>query len=129
MASVLYPLAKQGLMSAAFNLPTDTVRVALVDTGTYTYNANHQFYSSISGVQGTPIALANKTVANGVFDADDTTFPAVSGSAVGAVVVYKDTGTPTSSPLLAYIDGITVQPAGGDIIIVWDQGANRIFAL
>lgn len=129
MSSVLYPFGKQGLLSAAFNLSTDTIKAALVDTGIYTYNASHQFFASISGVQGSPVTLANKAVALGVFDADDTTFTAVSGLIVSAVVLYKDTTVAGTSPLLAYLDGISVLPNGGDIIVVWDSGPNRIFAL
>jgi hypothetical protein len=129
MASALYPLGKQGLLNGTFNLASDTIKAALVDTGTYTYSTAHQFFSSITGVQGTPVALANKTISLGVFDADDTTFTAVTGLSVEAVVLYKDTGSALTSPLLAYIDGISVQPAGGDIVIIWDSGSNRIFAL
>ena len=132
MASALYPLGKQALLSAGINIPSDSIKGALVNTSVYTYSASHQYYSSVTpsgGVVGTPVALANKSVINGVFDADDTTFTAVSGSAVAAIVLYKDTGTPTTAPLLAYIDGISVTPNGGDIIVQWDSGANRIFAL
>jgi hypothetical protein len=129
MSSVLYPLGKQGLMSAAFNLSTDTIKAALIDTALYSYNPAHQFFSSITGVQGAPVSLASKAVVLGVFDADDTTFTAVSGLIVSAVVLYKDTTVAGTSPLLAYLDGISVLPNGGDIIVVWDSGPNRIFAL
>jgi len=77
--------------------------------------------------------LASKTVTLGVFDAADITFTAVTaGSTVKAVVLYKDTGVNSTSPLIAYIDTITGFPLatnGGDISIVWDSGANKIFAL
>ena len=69
----------------------------------------------------------------GVFDAADITYTAVtSGSTAKAIVIYKDTGLSGTSPLLAYIDTITGFPLatnGGDITIVWDSGANKIFAL
>lgn len=70
---------------------------------------------------------------NGVFDAADSTFTsvAVSGSkTVQALVVYKDTGSAATSPLIAYIDGFTaVTPSGGNITVTWDNGASKIFAL
>jgi len=68
-----------------------------------------------------------------VFDAADITFTAVtSGSTAKAIVIWKDTGTPSTSPLLVYIDTITGFPLatnGGDITIVWDNGTYKIFSL
>lgn len=132
MANILYPKYKEALLQAGVNLSSGVVKIALVDTGTYTYSASHQFFSSVSGVVGTPATLANKTFANGVFDADDVTFSSVSGPSVEALVMYVDTGTASTSPLVAYIDaatGLPVTPNGGDISISFDNGANRIFAL
>jgi hypothetical protein len=140
MPNALYPLYKQKLLNpgtlgttsgTAVDLSDDTIRVALVDTGTYTYSGSHEFYSSVSGVVGTPQALASKTVTNGVFDAADVTFTAVSGASVEALVIYKDTGTAGTSSLIAYIDtvssGLPVTPNGGDITITWN--ASGIFTL
>ena len=47
-------------------------------------------------------------------------------------MIYRDTGTEATSPLIAYIDtatGLPITPNGGDIIVVWDDGANKIFRL
>jgi hypothetical protein len=133
MASALYPLGKQALMSAGINLSTDTIKAALINTSSYTYSASHQYWSSASaGLVGTAVQLTSVTLNSpspGVLDAADTTFTAVTGSAVSAVILYKDTGTASTSPLLAYIDGISIIPNGGDIVIQWDSGTSRIFAL
>jgi hypothetical protein len=133
MANALYPKYKEAALTAGVNLSTDTIKVALVDTGTYTYSAAHQYYSSVSAaVVGTPQTLGSKTVTDGVFDAADVTFPAVTGASSEALVIYKDTGSAASSPLIAYIDtatGLPVTPNGGDIIIAWDNGSNRVFSL
>jgi hypothetical protein len=129
MAAALYPLGKQAFLSGSINIPTDTIKCALVDTGVYTYSAAHQFFSSITGIVAAGVNMTTKTVALGVFDADDTVFLSVSGVSAECVVIYKDTGTGSTSPLIAFIDGISVVPSGGDIVIVWDNGANRIFAL
>ena len=133
MTNALYTKAKEAFLSAGVNLASDTIKVALVDTGTYTVNiATHQFYSSVTGVVGTPQTLASKTVTNGVFDAADVTFTSVTGATVEALIIYKDTGSSATSPLIAYIDtatGLAVTPNGGDITITWDNGANKIFAL
>lgn len=112
-------------------MSSGTVKVALVDTGTYTYSSAHQYLSSLSGVVGTAQTLGSKTFTNGVFDAADSTFTAVTGSTVEALVLYVDTGNAATSPLIAYIDtgvtGLPVTPNGGDINVTWN--ASGIFAL
>lgn len=135
MANALYPKAKESFLSQnpSIDMDTDTIKVAMV-TSAYTYSSSHQYYSSVSGVVGTPATLASKTVASGVFDAADVTFSSVSsGSTIAALILYKDTGSSATSPLIAYIDtvssGLPVSTNGGDIIITWDNGANKIFAL
>ena len=107
------------------------MKCALVDTGTYTYSAAHEFLSSLSGVVGTAQTLGSKTYANGVFDAANVTFPTVSGATAEALVIYIDTGTAGTSRLVAYIDtgvtGLPVTPNGADINLTFD--AAGIFAL
>lgn len=125
MSNAVYPKYKEAaLQSSANSSLTGTVKVALVDTGTYTYSAAHEFASSLTGMVGTPQTLASKTYANGLFDAADVSFTAVTGSSAEAIVIYIDTGTPSTSRLVAYIDtGVTnlpVTPNGGDISIAWN---------
>lgn len=134
MANALYDKGRQGFLEGAIDWDTDTIKVALIDTGSYTVNlATHDNWDDASaGVVGTPQTLGGKTVADGVADANDVTFTAVSGATVEALIIFKDTGTPSTSRLIAYIDtgtGLPVTPNGGDIIVVWDSGANRIFKL
>ena len=123
MASAVYPSWIENLMqfTANYDLDNANLKVALVDTGTYTFSTAHQFYSSVSaGVVGTPVALTtSRTYTGGVFDAADVTFTAVAGASVEAVVIYVDTGVAGTSPLFAYIDNITVTPSGNDIIVSW----------
>ena len=134
MANALYPKWKEQLLqfTANNNLSAGTVKVALVDTGVYTYNSADQFYTSVSSaVVGTPQTIGSKTFTNGVFDGGNVTFTAVTGASVEALVLYVDTGTAGTSPLVAYIDtsvtGLPVTPNGGDISITWN--ASGIFAL
>ena len=133
MANVLFPKGKEKFLSGSINMVADTIKVALVDTGVYTYSAAHEFYSSVSAaVIDTPETLAGKSVTDGVFDASDATFTAVTGATVEAVVMYKDTGVAATSPLIAYIDtatGLPFTPSGGDETVSWDNGASKIFAL
>jgi hypothetical protein len=134
MANALYPKWKEQLLqfTANNNLSAGTVKVALIDTGLYTYSAADQFYTSATAAAvSTPQTIGSKTFTNGVFDGADVTFTAVTGSSVEALIIYVDTGTDSTSPLVAYIDtsvtGLPVTPNGGDITITWN--ASGIFAL
>lgn len=132
MANALYPKWKEAIAQASANSSlTGTLNAALVDTGTYTYSAAHEFFSSLSGVVGTPQTLGSKTYVNGVLDAADVTVPAVTGPTCEAIVIYIDTGVAGTSRLVAYIDtGVTnlpVTPNGGGIEINWN--GSGIFAL
>lgn len=132
MANAIYPKWKEAVMQASANSSLGgTLKVALVDTGTYTYSAAHEFLSSLAGVVGTAQTLGTKTYVNGVLDAADSTFTAVTGATVEALVLYLDTGVAGTSRLVAYLDtgitGLPVTPNGGNINVTWD--AAGIFTL
>lgn len=137
MANAIYPKYKEALLGGAANSAltgsgTTGLFVALVDTGTYTYNAAHQFYSDLSGVVGTDQEVTSPTLTNGVVDGGDVTFPTVSGASVEALVFYrKNAGANTTWRLVAYLDtgqtGLPVTPNGGNILGTWN--AAGIFAL
>lgn len=134
MASAVYPKGLEGFLDGSIDFDTDDIRAILVDTGAYTYSAAHDFLDDIPGGARIAVssALASKTVTNGVADAADKTFPTVTGASVEAIVLYKHTGTDSTSRLICYIDtgtGLPVTPNGGDITVAWDNGANKIFAL
>lgn len=124
MASVIYPKAKEQLWQGGIDLATDTIRAVLIDTGTYTYNAAHNAYDDLSGVVGTESdAIGTKTFTDGVFDGANITFTAVTGATVEAIVVFVDSGTPSTDLLICYIDsassGLPATPNGGDITVTW----------
>lgn len=138
MANALYPLWKEALLQNSADSDLDGsgstgVYVALVDTGTYTYSAAHQYYSDLSGIVGTPQEIgATKSYTNGVFDGADVTFTAVTGATVEALVIYRqNAGASSTWRLVAYIDtsvtNLPVTPNGGDISVQWN--ASGIFAL
>lgn len=136
MANAIYPKYKEAILqsSSNSNMSSGTVKVALVDTNDYTYSASHDMYDDVSAaVVGTPVEIGSKTFTDGVFDGADVTLTSVSGDQSEALVIYIDTGTPSTSRLVAYIDtgvtGLPVTPNGGDITITWDNGANKIFKL
>lgn len=110
---------------------TTGVYVALIDTGSYTFSQTHEFYSSVAAAQvGTEVELGTKTFTNGLFDAADSVFTAVSGNQSEALVVFiKNAGANTTWRLVGYIDsgvtGLPVTPNGGNINIGWN--ASGIF--
>jgi len=133
MANALYPKAKESFINAHINMSANTITIALVDTGVYTYSTSHQYRSDVSNsavIAST--TLSNKTVASGVFDADDATFTSVTGANCEALLIFQDTGVQTTSRLIAYVDsatGLPILPNGGDITVVFSSGASKIFAL
>ena len=133
MANTLYDYCRQRFLEAQINWMTDTVKVILVSTSAYTpQTAVHQYLADIpvSARIAGPVTLTAKATTGGAADAADCTFTSVSGATINAIVIYKDTGTEATSPLIAYIDtatGLPITPNGGDIIVTWDNGVNRIF--
>lgn len=131
MSNAVYPKYKESILKEADTLnglngaTTELPYVALIDTGTYTYSAAHQFYSSLSGVVGTDQPITTPTVTSGTFDGDDVTFTAVSGASVEALIIYRhNSGANTTWRLTLYEDtsvtGLPVTPNGGNIVITWN---------
>jgi hypothetical protein len=135
MANALFDKARQRFLEGQFNWNTDTIKAVLVDTGTYTVNLSaHEFLSDIgTGARiSTSGAFTGKATTGGAADANDVTFTSVTGASIEAIVLYRDTGVDATSPLIAFIDtatGLPITPNGGDIIVTWDNGPNKIFKL
>lgn len=135
MANSLYTKAKQGLLDGSIDLDSDTIKAIFIDGADYTPNlATHQYLSDIPSAArvATSGALQNKTVTDGVFDADDITLTAVSGDQFEYIVLFKDTGVESTSRLILLIDtatGLPCTPNGSDITISFNNGSDRIFRL
>ena len=138
MVNTLYDKGREAFLSGGINWGVgtagDPIKATLVDVPTYAFSNAHQFLSDIPAPArvATSPAFVNKTVLTGIADADNITFVAVTGVQSEALVIFKDTGTATTSPLIAYIDtatGLPVTPNGGDITVTWDNGVNKIFKL
>ena len=131
MASALYDKGRDAFLNSGINWTSDTIKVALV-SASYTANmATDQFFSSVSAaVIGTPMTLANKSTAAGVATADPVTSASIAtGSTITQIVIYKDTGTASTSPLIAREDVPSTPSNGGTVTLTWDTGANKIFKL
>lgn len=133
--SVLYDKGRQKFLEGAINWLTHNIRVCLIDTSAYTPDyAADEFLSAIPGgaIVATSANLSGKTTTGGVADANDVTLTAVSGPTVSMAVIYRDTGSAATSPLICVLDsgvGLPMTPNSGDIIIKWDDGPSKIFKL
>lgn len=135
MANGLYDKGRERFLTASIDWTSDTIRTILVDTSAYTVSlTTHEYKSDIAGgaIIAGPVTLGSKTATGGAADAGDATFSAVTGASIEAIVIYKFVTGDSDSPLLAYIDtatGLPITPNGGDIIVQWDNGTNKIFKL
>lgn len=136
MANTIYTAFLNGILGShatRVDLDADTIKLALVDAGSADGapdGAADDFWDDQdAGLIGTAYTLAAKTigtVAAGVFD--NTTdpapaFTAVSGATVEDLVLFKDTGTPSTSNLIAFWDtatGLPLTPNGGDVNVTFN---------
>lgn len=130
--------SKGEIMKGNIDLVNDTIKVAFMDPA-YTPDIDaDDFYSDISAdiaSGSTDYTLASKTVTvddtnnRAEFDAADTTQASqtITGG-TDMMAVYKDTGTPATSPVIAYIDIAegTLIPVDGTLAITWN--AEGLFA-
>lgn len=135
MANALYDKGREGFLDGSIDWDTDDIKCVLVDSADYTLDlATHDNLDDVPVAARVAISgnLTSKTVTNGVADAADITFSSVTGDQCEYLIIYKDTGTESTSRLIACIDtatGLPVTPNGGDITVQWDNGANKIFKL
>lgn len=134
MANALRDSGREGFLAGSIDWDANTIKLLLYDEGTDAFSATDANLSDIlAGARvATSAAFTTKTTTAGVADADDVTLTAVTGATVESIEIYKDTGVEASSSLIANIDtatGLPVTPNGGDIVVQWDAGANKIFKL
>ncbi len=140
MANALYNKARQSFLEGQLSWATAVTKVIMVDTANYVFDAAHQFISSVPAVARitAPTLMIEKTTVDGAADAKDVTFTAVVGPTIEALVIYVEVldvalaVDEAASTLLAYIDsatGLPITPNGGDIIVTWDNGVNKVFRL
>lgn len=119
--------------SSAVDFLSDTIKVALA-TSSYTPNQDsHEFFSDITNeITGTGYTAGGATLASPTVTvtgaSNKTTFDAADVSWASATftcryaIIYKSTGTASTSPLIAYIDfGTNQSPSSQDFQIVWNS--------
>ena len=131
MANALYDKGREAFLSGDISWNADTIKAVL--TRDVPDLVNDEFLSDLASTVSTSPTFLSPTKVAGVAGAADITFSAVTaGAAINYLVIYKDTGSAATSQLIAAIDNATnlpVTPNGGDILVQWDTGANKIFKL
>ena len=116
----LYPQGAAHILGkpTQVNFASDTFKF-LFYSGTFV--GTHEFVSDLTS--GSIIArspsLTGVTIAAGVVSANNTIVPAVTGAAFTHIIIYKDTGTDSTSVLIAIMDFTVFTPTGANVSVVW----------
>lgn len=141
MANAVYPAFLQGILDAAYDLNTASIKAAFVRG--YTYSSAHAVVSDVTGaggtLNGTSAALTTPTITSGVFDADDTTVSTTANATNHGILLFQASAVTggadvaaSSQKLIAYFDtgtGLPIQPGTGSTPITWDNSTNKIFKI
>jgi hypothetical protein len=131
------PLKNLYTGSNTWDWDTDTIKTALT-TSTYTVDIDtHDFFNDVTNeITGTNYTAGGYTLATATSSYDTATdqirldaadvSQATATYTARRAVVYKSTGTASTSPLITFLDfGADVSPSAGTFSIVWD--ATGIF--
>ena len=134
MATVVHDDFRDAMLGlpthSVIDFNADNIDVSLLDaTDSGAVDATFVDYDEVDAadvVATTDLAatITIGVVATGVLDAGDTTFTGVSGDAADYLTLWKNSGSPATSPLAVTWDsattGIPVTPNSGDIIVTWN---------
>lgn len=134
MSNALYDTGRDAFLNGDINFTSDTIKMALISDGYTPDLESHQYWSDVNtNLVGTETELTSKSTSAGVANCDNVTFSAViGGSTVSYLVIFKDTGTDSTSPLIACLDtatGLPIETSGADITINIDTGSSKLFKL
>lgn len=136
MANALYDKGREGFLDGSLDWDTQDIRLVFIDEDDDApVLATDDYLDDIASAARVAVSAAGmtgKTVTDGVADASDVTVSSVSGDEFESLTIYYHTGTDSTARLICNIDtatGLPCTPNGGDIIVQWDDGANKIFKL
>jgi hypothetical protein len=134
MTSLIFNTGKQELLNGNIDLINDSIKVALMTSGyspdkdADNYYNELNFQASGTGYNAGGKLLSNKSVLKddvndrAEYHADDLVWNMITVSNVKGCVLFKDTGDPASSPLIAYIDfGEEFSKIADDFVISWSS--------
>lgn len=130
MANQVWDSAKDALLKGEINVLTDTLKITCVSSG-YNFSGVHQHISDVSAtyrIETTSISVLG--VDGGDLQVGQVQFTGFNAT-VDAFIIWKDTGTESTSPLIAYIDsatGLPITPTTVEYLVV-DWVSNVLLAL
>ena len=139
MANALFDPGREGFLAGEIDWDTAVIKVALVRG--YSFTASHKFVSDVTGAGGTlhvtSAALGSKSVTNGVADAADFTYTAVTANANNhSLLIFQSSAVgggadvaASAQRLIAWLDtgtNLPVVPNGGDITVAWSNTAGTL---
>lgn len=135
MANALYDAGRENFLAGNLDWDANDIRLIFVDEADDTIDLavdnalDDRLAASRVAVSG---SFGTKTTTAGVADAADVTVATVTGDPFESIDIYYHTGVESTSLLICNIDtatGLPFTPSGGNIDVVWDAGANKIFKL
>lgn len=143
MASLNYTNYKGLAMKGSVALLTDTLKCALMtasytpnqDTDTFfgdinTNEASGTGYTAGGMILASPSVTADNTNHRYLFNANNVSWPSSTLSNIRYAVIYKSTGVPSTSPLIALVDFGSNQSSAGDTFSIdWSTSPAGIFYL
>lgn len=142
VSAFLYGSFPAKLANGEIDWDTDTVKVALLNSGHTPSQDSHDYFSDVSanevtgtgytagGVQLTNVSVSYTAASNTqTFDADNVVW---SGSTITAryAVVYVDTGSAATSPLIGLVDfGEDKSSNSGDFQLTWNASGIFTFSV
>lgn len=136
--ATLYQQGLEDFIDGKIDLLNDTIKYALLGTG-YTFSAAHEYWDDVSTneVSSTNYtaggqALGGKTVTlvSGAveFDANDLVWGGVTFSARYGIL-YKDTGTASTSTLIAYYDFGSTLSLSSESVKIFFNNTNKVLKI
>ena len=103
--SQVMPVARQLFAQGALNWATANVKCALISAG-WTVDLTQQYLSGIpsAAILATTANIQGKTGISGYLDGNSTSFGVVGSGTAGYLMFYLDTGNPSTSTLLLFLD-------------------------
>ena len=135
MANALYDHGRENFLLGNLDWDTNAVRLDFIDEDddvTDLANDEDRADRVVAAIVDTSGDFAGKTGISGVADANDVTVSTVSGDEFESIDIYYWSGVDATSLYMCNIDtatGLPCTPNGGDIIVQWDDGADKIFKL
>lgn len=132
ISAFAYTSLQEHILSGGIDFESDTIKIAVV-TSAYSSNTGHEFWSSVAAYEATADdyqagTLQNVAITPGVNSTnvacDKYEWSGPTYATGRYLIVYKDSGDPTSSPLITCINlGQDMQVMGIDF------GPNGVYRL